>query len=323
MEDRSRMSSPVRDHFRSHSRETQRTGGIDDHDANKRHTICLGHLPPQFPPGYETHRRSSSRLSWDGRLPGPGTRSPSPATSPYQSPYQSPHPSPGTRSHRERPCSAAGLPDHALARPTVVRDRWSYDRARMPSPPPISRRGTPVSDASGLPSSRPASTFIESPPSSRPQSASLDPSTGLGGTYMPSTPTLRVIPPPVGGHAESPVWQNRGGPSRPGNRQSYHLLTPTELEMLSHPPPTPTPPMSPLPSPAPGSSPSTDFDGPGPETKRNDGDKETEKPGCLGLCEIATARRIGGKFGGWLMGALIPISFGLVTACVAAATGCR
>jgi hypothetical protein len=88
--------------------------------------------------------------------------------------------------------------------------------------------------------------------------------------------------------------------------------------------------MSPLPSPT--AKPTAGLGAPNQETKdhrgytapnNSDNDEEKDKPGCLGLCEIATARRIGGTFGAWLMGTLIPVTFGVVTGCVAAATSCR
>jgi len=35
------------------------------------------------------------------------------------------------------------------------------------------------------------------------------------------------------------------------------------------------------------------------------------EPGCPGLCKMAMAKRIGGKFGAWLIGTLVPVTFGL------------
>jgi hypothetical protein len=52
-------------------------------------------------------------------------------------------------------------------------------------------------------------------------------------------------------------------------------------------------------------------------------DDEKDKPSCLGLCEVSTAKRIAATFGGWFMGVVIPVTSGLVTGCVAAVTGCR
>ncbi|SPQ24976.1 80f714f5-32db-4f09-9faa-eafeaa913976 [Thermothielavioides terrestris] len=134
-----------------------------------------GGLPRQPSPlqiaSYASHLRAESRTSWDGTLPNRARRSPSP----------SPPQSPARRSYQSRPVSAIGLAgNHSFGRPTVLADRWSYDRERMPSSPPAarSRPGTPGSEraASDRAFSRPASSHIESRPAS-------------------PTPTLRVIPP--------------------------------------------------------------------------------------------------------------------------------
>ncbi|KAL2120040.1 hypothetical protein VTJ04DRAFT_7001 [Mycothermus thermophilus] len=105
---------------------------------------------------------------------------------------RTPSPSPSrqiTRQPRPVSASAATLSGSCnydeRSRPTVLADRWSYDRQRMPSPPPVprpaayaysvsacsSRPGTPVSPAehAGF-SSRPASTHFDSAPPSRPHS---------------------------------------------------------------------------------------------------------------------------------------------------------
>ncbi|KAK0701466.1 hypothetical protein B0T21DRAFT_378706 [Apiosordaria backusii] len=36
-------------------------------------------------------------------------------------------------------------------------------------------------------------------------------------------------------------------------------------------------------------------------------------PGCCGLCERGTAKMIGGKITAWVMGTLIPVTFGVIT----------
>ncbi|KAK4038845.1 hypothetical protein C8A01DRAFT_17099 [Parachaetomium inaequale] len=291
--------------------------------GNDRVPRRLSHLRAS---SYTPHVRSSSRTSWDGRVhhdvPLPAGRTPSP----------SPPQSPARRSNRPRPLSAISLPDHAFSRPTVLADRWSYDRERMPSSPHSSRPGTPVSDheAFEIAFSRPASTFIESRPSSRPQSILLSASTDLGYSHTPSTPTLRLIPPP-----DSDRESQRLG--KPQDRQSYHLLTSEEMEMLSRPPPlhppmTASPPPTPSPAPSPGAPTpklTNEISRLGPPIQRGqdytqpDDGNEKDKARCMGLCEIAPARQIGGRFGAWFMGMVTPITFGLVSACVATVAGCR
>jgi hypothetical protein len=155
----------------------------------------------------------------------------------------------------------------------------------------------------------------------------LSASTELGSSQAPSTPTLRVIPPPTDFGGESQQQHQE-----PLKRQSYHLLTSEEMEMLSHPPPAHSPmsisssrPASPV-----GSKPKLTSEishlGPPRQTHHDHihpEDEEKDRPGCLGLCEISTARQIGATFGGWFMGVVIPVTSGLVTGCVAAVTGCR
>ncbi|KAK4153646.1 hypothetical protein C8A00DRAFT_15164 [Chaetomidium leptoderma] len=284
--------------------------------------------------GYTSHMRSSSRISWDGRARVPSSRTPSPSSSPPPSPSPgspSRHQSPVRRSNRPRPSSTISLPEHSFGRPTGLPDRWSYDRERMPSPPPAPhglRPGSPLGEHEALEVafSRPASTFMSSPASSRPQSILLSASTDLGCSQTPSTPTLRVTIAPPACEGESSQQQ------RPQSKEhAYHLLSSEEMEMLSRPPPT-QPPMTPSPSPgaAAVSTPKLTHEisrlGPPKQNTPppDDSDeKKEDKPGCLGLCEIATARQFGGKFGAWFMGMVIPVTFGLVTGCVAAATGCR
>ncbi|GAB1313764.1 hypothetical protein MFIFM68171_03974 [Madurella fahalii] len=315
------------------------------HTCPERVTGRVSRLPSHLRSGYASHLRSSSRTSWDGKTPAlttPAARTRSP--------------SPVRDSHQARPRSAISLPDHTLSRPTILSDRWSYDRERMPSPPPPphgSGPSTPMSQEFGFPSSRPASTFIESQPPSRPHSAILDGLVDASFSYTASTPTLRVIPPPSDGPADSAYAFQHPDSLDQENRQrlrqdndAYHILTSAELEMLSHPPPT-------SPPPSPRTGPDEEPLKGGARTREqqeqqqqqqqrqksdhrrrsrsrfgNHGasDRESEadvRPGCLGLCELATAKRMVGTFGAWLMGTLIPITFGLVTGCIAAATGCR
>lgn len=271
---------------------------------------------------YTPHGRSSSRASWDGRI----------SVSANHTPSHSPPQSPVLRSNRPRPLSALSLPDHSIGRPTVLADRWSYDRERMPSPPPgphFSRPGTPLSEHEAFEAafSRPASTFIESRPSSRPQSILLSGSADLGYPYTPSTPTLRVIPPPPDSDRESQRL------SQHSNRHSYHILTSEELEMLSRPPPAQSP-MSASPSSSPESStPNPTGEPPHLDSKEKgerrahskDSNGETkERPGCCGLCELSTASMVSGKFGAWFVGTAVHATFGAVVGCIVAlATTCR
>jgi hypothetical protein len=96
--------------------------------------------------------------------------------------------------------------------------------------------------------------------------------------------------------------------------------------MTASPPPTPSP--APLPG-TPASKLTNEISRLGPPLQngqdhtRPDDDNEKDKARCMGLCEITPARQIGGRFGAWFMGMATPITFGLVSACVAAVAGCR
>lgn len=336
-----RTGLPMMSHTRSQSQGTPATQGFDNDD--NRHTTHDRRIPlqplhplePQPPAGYASHIRSSSRTSWDGRLQGHPARSPSP----------SPPGSPVRRTRLERPYSMCSLPDHHAPVRPVLTSRWSYDRERMPSPPlmphgsrpnsrPNSRPPSPLSEASVFPFSRPASIFIESRPGSRPPSIIINTPADQGYSCTASTPTLRVHPPAADGKSDATPWQDGSG-SEPGSARHsrqfrdshpYHELTSAELDMLSRPPPTPTAPVTPIlspPMPAPNMKfmkSAADLGPHEPKTKGQDSDNETREPrGCCGLCDISTARCIGGTFGGWFMGTLIPVTFALVTGCITAA----
>ncbi|KAK3309237.1 uncharacterized protein B0T15DRAFT_134748 [Chaetomium strumarium] len=234
----------------------------DVRNNNTPNRIYAGHgnsstssASPRSPAPYASHLRESSRTSCNngtGRLPQPASRTPSP--SPTRQRYQPPQALP-----------AASIPDHSrrslesLIRPTVLADRWSYDRERMPSPPPlgthISQPGTPSTDGdvSEFGFSIPASTFTGSQPSSRPQSLLLvdtTPSTDPCGSSLhhrvrPSSPTLMVTPPPESSSSAPEQYSDLKGDQTPQRlgRRSFHSLTSAEMEILSHPPPA-HPPMS-------------------------------------------------------------------------------
>jgi len=305
-------------------------------DSLKMSLDVPGHRMPQaehvqwlIPPsrGYGSHSRSTSRTSWDGQLAAhQSTDYPRSPSSSYISPRQ--------YRPRERPTSAVSLPDRAYIRPTVLTDRWSYDQQRMPSPPSRTpqygtRPCTPISDMSGYPSAKPISTPLNSRPPSRPQSVVLDPSANSTYGYFAGKPAARVTPP----------WANElHAPEAPSDypqqqqrlREPYHCLTTEELDMLAHPPPrisASTPPELHT------GEPIAVAGGQGAKTrdkrsskvlsKEIEDEDESRKPGCLGLCEIATAKRIGGKFGAWLMGTLVPVTFGLLTRCLSGALSGR
>ncbi|KAL1839544.1 hypothetical protein VTJ49DRAFT_1407 [Mycothermus thermophilus] len=364
----------ARTHSRSrsqgnHPRLRDRTNFDPDGEVNGgRPARRLSHLrATSYTPGL----RARSRLSWDGQRPLPQNSS-------SRTPSPSPPPSPirhATR--RPRPASAISLPDYyhhdARGRPTIVTDRWSYDRERMPSPPPLrppaayaysvsaasSRPGTPVSIAehAGF-SSRPASTHIDSAPPSRPHSAVFPVA-----DHTPNTPTLRIVPPE----------ESQNHQKEPLKSQPYHILTSEELDLLSRPPPLhPAMTASPLSRPpslssasqtpddtttgastptaasklaiSETTSPSWQLRGEGRETDTKEHQQpcpdnctkphehhyaapglEPIPPGgcCGGLCEFATAKVVGGKFGAWLLGMAIPVTFRVVSGCLSAVFGCR
>jgi len=285
-----------------------RSYGFEGHTDN---ASPVSRQPSHLRASYTSHIRSSSRISWDGRVadaPADRSRSPSPA------------PSPARRRDRPRPLSAISLPDHPYIGPTPLADRWSYDRERMPSSPPSLRDSRPSTPLSGnvvfeAAFSRPASTFIESRPASRPPSVLPTESTDLSSFNTPITPTLRVVPP-----ADTGSGDQRHPQREPLKRQSYHILTSEEMEMLSHPPPL-HPPMSasPVVSPPPSlSTPNIGNEKGQSHTRPEDSkDEEKSRPGCMGMCEISTAKRMGGLFGAWFMGMAIPLTFGLATRCLA------
>ena len=285
-----------------------RSYGFDGHINNDS---AVSRQPSHLRASYTSHIRSSSRVSWDGRLadaPVDRTRSPSPARSPAR------------RHDRPRPLSAISLPDHSYVGPTPLADRWSYDRERMPSSPPSlqgSRPGTPLTGHEVFEAafSRPASTFIESRPPSRPPSILPTALTDLSSLHTPSTPVLRLVPPPdTGTESQQRPEQERL------KRQSYHVLTSEEMDMLSHPPP-PHPPMSASPVVS-QSTPKIGNEKAQHHSRAEDRqEEEKSRPGCMGMCEIATAKWVGGKFGAWFMGMAIPLTFGLATRCLA--DGCR
>ena len=293
--------------------------------ANGRVLRAPSHLRAS---SYTAHGRSSSRVAWDGRVSVLANHTPS----------HTPPQSPRLHSIRPRPLSAISLPDHSIGRPTVLADRWSYDRERMPSPPPGphgSRPGTPMSEHEAFETtfSRPASIFTESRSSSRPQSILLSGPTDPGYPHTPSTPTLRIIPPPPDSGRESQQL------SEHSHRHSYHLLTSEEMEMLSRPPPAQramSATASESASSSPGSSTPNNSGEPShldPKHKderharpQNNDNKEADeaKPGCCGLCELSTAKLISGKFGAWFVGTAIHATFGAVVGCIVALTvGCR
>ncbi|KAL2265920.1 hypothetical protein VTJ83DRAFT_5272 [Remersonia thermophila] len=358
--------------------------GADGEDNDRLPTRRPSHLrATSYTPGL----RSRSRLSWDGQQPFPQssfsrTPSPSPSRSPLRHALREP-----------RPVSTIGVPGYyhhdARGRPTVVTDRWSYDRERMPSPPPLpppaayaysvsaasSRPGTPASPGEhGGFASRPASTLAGSAPPSRPHSAVFAVADHTPGTHTPTptpTLTLRILPP------EEPPSR----PKEPLKPQAYHVLTNEELDLLSRPPPL-HPPMTASPPARPPSSSSaarcpydttpeastpigafapdstgtpcssSQLGGGGGGGGGGDGEAETKEhrqpcpgdrtrphehqhpaltasepipPGgcCGGLCEFATARAVGGKFGAWLLGMAIPLTFKAVSGCLVAVLGCR
>ncbi|KAK4245538.1 hypothetical protein C7999DRAFT_42951 [Corynascus novoguineensis] len=301
--------------------------GPDDVNPDNATTRGVNTPIPSRPrggsPGYTSHVRSASGTIWDG--------SPSPLPQPQV-----------RRSNKPRPSSAISFPDYRALEygsPAVFPDRWSYDRKRMPSPSPprapsapSSRPGTPAvsdyGDISDTGFSRPASTFVGSRSSSR--RPSLGPSSSVELTDInpsaatSSTPTVKVMPPPPPVYGDS---QDKPQLS-PHFQRSYHFLTDEEMEMLSRPPPT-QPPMTASSLPPP---PSPSFDkqesilpNPANNGRRNHpgrnggggGGEIKVKPGCTGMCHIAPAQAVLGKFGAWLMGVVLPVSFGLLTGCIA------
>ncbi|KAL2159047.1 hypothetical protein VTH06DRAFT_2806 [Thermothelomyces fergusii] len=298
----------------------------------------LSHGPGQpqaRTPGYTTHIRSASRITWDGREPLPRSRSLSSSHGPIPSRLTSPL----------RPSSAISLPNSRVpehTRPTALADRWSYDRERMPSPPPAprgSRPGTPAGDRDGSETrpSRPTSTLGVSPASSTAPSGLFDRNSSAD---LDDSPLQFSDFDQVGQHLS------------PHLRRSCHILTDEEMEMLAR-PPLAHPPMTASSRPA---SPDSERDaykpaapGRGPEStcgihlpkpfpSKEDlggrldrhgvihgGDHSLDVgPGCLGSCDIAPARAILGKFGAWLMGVVMPVSFGLLTGCLTSTiSGCR
>ncbi|KAL2148441.1 hypothetical protein VTH82DRAFT_2361 [Thermothelomyces myriococcoides] len=345
-----------------HSQRAQTNADGLDHSGSEPPEAHKSHDPerPQIRnSGYTNHIRSASRITWDGSEPLPRNRSPSPQPRPGQSRLSSPPP---------RPSSATSLsnyypaPEHG--RLTALADRWSYDRERMPSPPPAtrgSRPGTPMGDPDtpvAARVSRPASTLAESRSQSRAPSRAQS---GIFDITNGSAESDDSLPP-------FSDFDQGGQQLSPHLRQSCHILTGEEMEMLARPPPShppmtastrpsssSSPPSSPpdyargaagvsavaLPPPPAGRGPesaSSTTPPPKPSQPREGLDRHPNRnsvihgsdhsfdlrPSCLGLCDIAPVRAVLGKVGAWVMGVVTPVSFGLLTGCLASMmSGCR
>lgn len=270
-------------------------------------------LPAHLQSTYTSHLRSSSRTSWDGLelsrplpIPRPRSASPRPAR------------------RLGRPHSIAYLPDNHL----LNVDRWSYDRVRMPSAP--SSTESPESEPLPRPCSPP--TTRRSPPpspssfSSRPISVHFvnafggpdDPILPLPSTPYhaagtgASTPTLSVTHPD--GSTE-PCSLMLPSPLHQAQQEQPALYSAAETEPCSnlkhdiHTAPSTNKPPSPLGETAEGDTAKS-------RTGRQRGmsvDSIMNTPGCCGLCERRTAKLIGGKITAWVMGTLIPVTFGVMT----------
>ncbi|KAK4174122.1 hypothetical protein QBC36DRAFT_358264 [Triangularia setosa] len=274
-------------------------------------TVQRPRLPSYLQSTYTSHLRSSSQTSWDGlNLNRPRSISrPRPAS-----------PRPARR--LERPHSIACLSDNYL----LNVDRWSYDRVRMPFTPssteppelqPSWRSSSPrTAPQSASPSSSPVST--------RPISAHFV--NAFGGPDDPTLP-LPSTPYATGTGASTPTFSV----THPdGSTEPLPLVLPSPLHAQQQYntllPAAETEPPSPLKRDIhmtasryePSSSQSEISKG--SETKNKTGrqrgmsvDSIMNTPGCCGLCERGTAKMIGGKITAWVVGTLIPVTFGVMT----------
>ncbi|KAK4185866.1 hypothetical protein QBC35DRAFT_502687 [Podospora australis] len=262
-------------------------GDLNNRSDNEQ----ISRLPAHLRSNYTSHLRSTSHTSWDGQddlhhltqpLPSPGSSRPN---------------------HRlNRPHSVGSLPHPSSLFPTDAANRWSYDGERMPhspSLPPLPRPPTPGS----RPSSRTASPARSQPPS-RPRSVRFDEnvhfssevSTPYQNAAGASTPTLRVthpdgsVDPYLVCSSQSPVEQRMTEEKQPSASTPMISQAPilennmTEKRNSSH-----------------------------AKERRMSVDSVMNTPGCCGLCERGTVKAVGSKIAAWLIGTLIPVTFGLAT----------
>jgi len=264
---------------------------------------------------YAAHLRQSSRTSSDG-FSFPVARPHSAIIPPRD---YSPAPS-----RPSRPLSLLSLPDHGhYPRSRKSYDRWSYDRERMPTRPE-----TPPTPQ--LNSSRPSSRRSELLPVQESTSYSYS-DRPFSHRRVFSTGDLLHVP-----HKQQQLQQQQQYRSHPRPRpipQPLQLDTSESTSMSTREheiTPSETPPVffqivdpdSPrdktlfrLPT-------STEDDaGYLPEVRKEDQGKEEVKPGCCGLCELGTAKVVGGKIAAWMTGTVLPIMFVFVRECLV--KGCK
>ncbi|KAK0668078.1 hypothetical protein QBC41DRAFT_322672 [Cercophora samala] len=263
---------------------------------------------------YTSHLRSSSRTSWDGLdLNHPLSASRSRPASPISA------------RRLGRPHSIAYLPDSRL----LNVDRWSYDRVRMPSAPSSTQppESGPLSRPSSPQTPRRSSSPSPSSVSSRPISVHFVnafggpddpilplPSTPYATGTGASTPTLSVTHPD--GSTE-PFPLVLPGPLHA--QQEQHAFFPAAETghssfLKRDDAPTTTAASEPL---FPQGETARENTAKGVAvTGRQRGmsvDSIMDTPGCCGLCERRTAKMIGGKITAWVVGTLMPVTFGVMT----------
>ncbi|KAK4196759.1 hypothetical protein QBC40DRAFT_286732 [Triangularia verruculosa] len=279
--------------------------GVDDERRSR--------LPEHLRSTYTSHLRSSSQTSWDGLDLG------------YSRANQRPRSTSPRRTRRpERPRSIACIPDSYL----LNVDRWSYDRVRMPAtssstqlPEFESRPSLPSSSQTTRRSPSPSISSVSSRPTSAhfvnafggPNDPILPlPSTPYATGTGASTPTLSVthpdgstepfpliLPSPVHTQQQQPCVR-RAAETEPSSSVKHH----TQMAASPY--------DEPLTSQAEKVGGSKADGGIGRQRGMSV-DSIMNTPGCCGLCERGTAKMIGGKITAWVVGTMIPVTFGVMT----------
>ncbi|KAK4160573.1 hypothetical protein QBC43DRAFT_325210 [Cladorrhinum sp. PSN259] len=247
--------------------------------------------------GYTNELRSSSRMSWDGQRPSPRPRSIS------------------------RPQSCGSLIGQTLSEsPAPAQCRWSYDLVRMPHSQTRTTNQIPQSHVPPsattpeeiqqifpwLPSRPQSSCSNGSPQPSRPTSMvrfeddlkDQSPTTTVHHLNGRSTPTLWVTPPDV--RSEPSRWEVPTCELDSSDMEKPRSTTDNPLKSKER-----------------------------KKTKTNQQAKvikDIDEPAdacCFGLCRKGKVRSVGGKVTAWLIGTILPITWGVVMGVMKGFTGGR
>lgn len=250
---------------------------------------------------YAAHLRQTSRTSSDGF--------PFPITRPHSAiiPNRGHSPASGGPS---RPLSVLSLPDHThYPHPRSSLERWSYDRERMPARP-----DTPPPTQNSRPSSRRSELLpVQESTTDRPFSHCRVVSTGN---------LLNIPPQQYGSHPRpraEPQPQLQPPPQHFSGSTSTLGITPCETPPVLFQIVDPDSPRDKTLFQLPMSA--EDEAGYLPGVRKEDRGREGFRPGCCGLCELGTAKVVGGRITALMTGTVLPIVFVFLRECLA--RGCK